>query len=129
MEPLAMGREMPKVMVIEDNTNVFSLLHMLLEFEGYEVVHWEGGEQVEEVLDLVRKEQPSLILLDVNLRHLSGFEILHALRKDPQLQDTRVLMASGMDMTHRSRQEGADGFIAKPFEPDELIQTIQETLG
>lgn len=120
---------MPKVMVIEDNTNIFPLLHMLLEYEGYEVVHWEGGEQVEEVISLVRQEQPSLILLDVNLRHLSGFEILRALREDPDLKDTRVLMASGMDMTYRSHQEGADGFIAKPFEPDELIQTIQETLG
>lgn len=116
-------------MLIEDNANVFSLLLMLLEFEGYEVVHWEGGEQVEEVLSLIRQEQPSLVLLDVNLRHLSGFEILHALRKDPGLKDTRVLMASGMDLTYRSRQEGADGFITKPFVPDELIQTIQETIG
>ena len=120
---------MPKEMLIEDNANVFSLLLMLLEFEGYEVVHWEGGEQVEEVLSLIRQEQPSLVLLDVNLRHLSGFEILHALRKDQGLKDTRVLMASGMDLTYRSRQEGADGFITKPFVPDELIQTIQETIG
>lgn len=120
---------MPKVMLIEDDANVYSLLHLLLEFEGYEVVHWEGGEQVEEVLGLIRREQPTLVLLDVNLRHLSGFDILGALRKDPELQDMRVLMASGMDMNYRSLQEGADGFITKPFMPDELIQTIQETIG
>jgi chemosensory pili system protein ChpA (sensor histidine kinase/response regulator) len=116
-------------MLIEDDANVFSLLHMLLEFEGYQVVHWEGGEQVEEVLGLIRRERPSLVLLDVNLRHLSGFEVLRALRRDPGLKGTRVLMTSGMDLTYRSRQEGADGFITKPFMPDDLIQTIQETLG
>jgi CheY-like chemotaxis protein len=124
-----MAGKMPKVMLIEDDANMFSLLNMLLEFEGYEVVQWEGGEKAEDVVNVLQQERPDLVLLDVHLRHLNGFDVLNSIRKEPGLRDMRVLMASGMDMTYRSRQEGADGFILKPFMPDELIQKIQQTLG
>jgi DNA-binding response OmpR family regulator len=115
-------------MLIEDDINMFSLLQMLLEFEGYEVARWEGDEQVQEIMSLMQREQPALVLLDVNLRHLSGFDVLRGLRQDPGLKDTRVLMASGMDLTSQCLQAGADGFILKPFMPDELIDKIQKTL-
>lgn len=120
---------MPKVMLVEDDTNMFSLLHMLLEYEGYDVVQWEGGEQVEDVLSVIQREQPDLLLLDVHLRQLSGFDVLRQVRKEPALQGMRVLMASGMDLTYKSQVEGADGFILKPFMPDELIGNIRQILG
>ena len=120
---------MPKVMVIEDDANMFSLLHMLLEFEGYEVVLWEGGEQVQDIINSICHDKPDLILMDVHLRHLNGFDILHSLRKESELEGVRVLISSGVDMTDKSHQEGADGFILKPFMPDELIGKIQQTLG
>ncbi len=124
-----MDEKIQKVMLVEDDANMFSLLHMLLEFEGYQVVLWEGGGQVEDILSILQRERPALVLLDVNLRHLNGFDVLRQIRRDPELQGTRVLMASGMDMTYKCRQEGADGFILKPFMPDELIGAIQQTLG
>ena len=114
------------ILLVEDEDQLRKIICRNLEKRGYRVVAAETGAAA---LTALRAAPPALLLLDVNLRHLSGFEILHALRQDPQLHDMRVLMASGMDMTYRSRQEGADGFIAKPFEPDELIQTIQDTLG
>ena len=120
---------MPKVMVIEDDANMFSLLQMLLEFEGYDVVLWEGAEHIQDTIDSLCQEKPDLILMDVHLRHLSGFDVLHSLRKEPELDGVRVLIASGVEMTDRSQQEGADGFILKPFLPDELIDKIQQTLG
>lgn len=116
-------------MVIEDDASMFSLLHMLLEFEGYEVVCWEGGEQVQDTVDSICLEKPDLILMDVHLRHLNGFDILHSLRQESGLEGVRVLIASGVDMTEKSLEEGADGFILKPFIPDELIGQIQITLG
>jgi DNA-binding response OmpR family regulator len=124
-----MAGKMPKVMLIEDDANMFSLLRMLLEFEGYEVVQWDRGEKLEDVISVLKIEKPDLVLLDVHLRHLNGFDVLGSMRKEPSLSDIRVLMASGMDMTYRSKQEGANGFILKPFMPDELIQKIQQTLG
>ena len=120
---------MPKLMVIEDDANMFSLLQMLLEFEGYEVILWEGGEQIQDTVDSLCREKPDLILMDVHLRHLNGFDVLHSLRQEPELDGVKVLIASGVDMTDRSRQVGADGFILKPFMPDELIDKIQKTLG
>lgn len=120
---------MPKVMVIEDDANMFSLLQMLLEFEGYNVVLWEGEEHIQDTIDSLCQEKPDLILMDIHLRHLNGFDVLHSLRIEPELDGVRVLIASGVDMTDRSQQEGADGFILKPFMPDELIDKIQQTLG
>jgi DNA-binding response OmpR family regulator len=120
---------MPKVMLIEDDANMFSLLRMLLEFEGYDVVQWDGEEMVEDVISALKNEKPDLVLLDVHLRHLNGFDVLSSLRKEPGLSDMRVLMASGMDMTYRSKREGANGFILKPFMPDELILKIQQAIG
>ncbi len=67
--------------------------------------------------------------MDVHLRHLNGFEVLRALRNEPELDGIKVLIASGVDMTKRSYQEGADGFILKPFMPDELIGEIQKSIG
>jgi CheY-like chemotaxis protein len=55
--------------------------------------------------------------------------VLHSLRKEPELDGVRVLIASGVEMTDRSQEEGADGFILKPFMPDELLDKIQQTLG
>jgi DNA-binding response OmpR family regulator len=124
-----MARRMPKVMLIEDDANMFSLLTMLLEYEGFDVVQWDGGEKVEDVISALQQEKPDLVLLDVHLRHLNGFDVLNSMRGEPGLSEMRVLMASGMDMTYRSKQEGANGFILKPFMPDELIQKIQQTLG
>jgi DNA-binding response OmpR family regulator len=122
-------RNMPKVMVIEDDANMFSLLQMLLEIEGYDVVLWEGAEHIQDTIDSLCQEKPDLILLDVHLRHLNGFDVLHSLRKEPELDGVRVLIASGVEMTDRSQEEGADGFILKPFMPDELLDKIQQTLG
>lgn len=122
-------RDTLKVMVIEDDLNMFSLLQMLLEFEGYKVVFWEGGEEIQQIVEAVIREKPELILMDVHLRHLNGFEVLRSIRKKSELDQVRVLISSGVDMTEKSQQEGADGFILKPFMPDELIDKIGQTIG
>ena len=119
---------MPKVMLVEDDPNMFSLLHMLLQLEDFEVVAPEVGAETEEILNLVRREQPALLFLDVHLGRFSGFDLLCALHQIPELSGMRILMASGMDLAYKCRQEGADGFIMKPFMPDELIAEIQRIL-
>jgi CheY-like chemotaxis protein len=84
---------------------------------------------MESFLEILRREQPALLFLDVHLRKLNGFDLLHQVRSDPSMKDIRVLMASGMEFTRRCQEEGADGFILKPFEPDELVEVIRNTLG
>lgn len=120
---------MPKVLLIEDDETMLSLLSTLLQLEGYEVARIERGASASQVLDRVREEKPTLILLDVHLQNLNGLDLLRSLRRDAQLSDTRVLMSSGMDLNHECIQAGANGFILKPYMPDELIQEIVAMIG
>jgi DNA-binding response OmpR family regulator len=120
---------MPKVMLIEDDRTMLSLLQTLLNMEGFDVAYLERDEDPEAILCAMRLEKPSLVLVDVNLRKMSGFDLLHAIRQDAELKPVRVLMSSGMDFGMRSYEEGADGFILKPYMPDELIQKIRLTIG
>ena len=123
---------MTKIMLIEDDYTMLSLLITFLEVEGYEVVQVSSGEnayKAENVLDILRRESPSLALMDVNLKYANGLELLRSVRDAPDLNDVKVLMSSGMDFTYQSMQDGADGFILKPYMPDELKACIQEILG
>ena len=120
---------MPKLMLLEDDLNVFALLQIFLEGEGYQVAHWQGTENLDELVGIIQAEEPDIALVDVHLRHLNGIDLLRQLRQDPSLDQMRILMASGMDLATECLKEGADGFILKPFMPDELIVKIQNIMG
>jgi DNA-binding response OmpR family regulator len=120
---------MTKILLCEDDPTMSSLLKTLLEYEGYVVLSQDDNIDFDGLLDMIRQENPDMILLDVHLRQLNGFDLLRMIRQDSEIQQTRVLMSSGMDMGMQSHAEGADGFILKPYMPDELIDKIQETLG
>jgi len=83
---------------------------------------------VSEIISRVRREQPELLLLDVHLRHLNGLDLLRKLREDDELKSIRVLVSSGMELSAQSHMEGADGFILKPYMPDDLVSRIRDTL-
>jgi two-component system response regulator MtrA len=119
---------MYKVVLVEDDATMLSLLSTLLEFEGYEPVPIEGDRRLEDLLGVVRQEKPALVLLDVQLGSFNGLDLLRAIRSDPNLKHTRVLMSSGMDMRAECLRAGADGFAMKPYMPEELIEQMQELL-
>jgi len=121
---------MSKVMLVEDDQVMRGLLETLLTMEGHEIVHWESGE---DFLWTIKHNQPDVILLDVHIRgrgpdDINGFDLLRRIRQDPELKGTTVLVSSGMDFRDKCKQEGADGFILKPYAPDELIQLIQQNI-
>ena len=120
---------MPKVLLIEDDTTMLTLLRTLLELEGYAAAQMEGEGDLSAILEDIRKEKPSLILLDVHLRQVNGFDLFHLIRKDEDLQDIRVIMTSGIDFGQRCQKEGVDDFIQKPYMPEELIGKIRELSG
>lgn len=120
---------MPKVMLIDDDTTILSLLQTLLEFEGFHVVQLNGEGDQDEMIGQIHLEQPDLVLLDVHLQHINGLELLHLIRQKKGLETVRVLMSSGMELGPTCTQEGADGFILKPYMPDELVKKIQLMLG
>lgn len=120
---------MPKVALIEDDAVMLSLLQTLLEYEGFETVQLDGMGKVDDIVDLLRQARPDLILMDVHLRQINGLDLLRELRKDPSLQAVKVLISSGMELSSESSMEGADGFILKPYMPDDLVARIRESLG
>ena len=116
-------------MVIEDDDTMGLLLETLLQLEGYYVVQVKKEYSLDEMVDAVRHEKPVLVLLDVHLGKVNGFDLLNQLRMDQDLKFTRVLLSSGVDYEQRSQESGADGFIMKPYMPDELMGKIKKALG
>ena len=112
-----------KVMLIEDDRTMRAILKTLLELEHHAVSSW-SGQPGDDILSLIRGDLPDVLLLDVHLRYISGLDILRQIRSDTQLCLIRVLMTSGMDLKDQCMEAGADGFLLKPYMPDELIQLI-----
>ncbi len=119
---------MTKVILIEDDPTMISLLKTLLELEGFTVVSSLNAIKGDLIPGLIR-ENPDVVLMDVHLRHANGVEILQRLRKEPSLQHLKVLMTSGIDLKSKCIDEGADAFLLKPFMPDELVRLIRTDLA
>jgi CheY-like chemotaxis protein len=114
-----------KVMLVDDDRTMRTILKTLLELEKYNVVVWDAL-PTSDILEQIRAEKPDLVLMDVHLREINGLDILHELRlAEPQIAETRVLMTSGMDLRDQCKTAGADGFLLKPYMPDELMQQIR----
>lgn len=125
---------MPKVMLIDDDENMLSLLDTLLALEGYEVSKLGGDQSLEgpEIQYAIGREEPDLLMMDVHLNQvngLDGFDLLRKLRRAPDLAGMKILISSGMDFSDKCIREGADGFVLKPYMPEELLIKIRKILG
>lgn len=112
-----------KIMLIEDDRSMLSLLKTLLTMEGFHVAI-AGDDHFDCLLSDINIEQPDVILLDVNLRLGSGLDLLSSIRSNRQWDHIRVIMSSGMDYKDECLQKGAQGFLMKPYMPDDLIKLI-----
>lgn len=117
-----------KIMLIEDDQMMISLLQTLLTMEGFQVITVADG-LVEIMLQDILREQPQVLLLDVNLRHANGIDLLSAIRANPELNHVRVIMSSGINYRYECLNKGAQGFLMKPYMPDELIKLISPTIN
>jgi CheY-like chemotaxis protein len=121
---------MSKVLLIEDDDIMINLLKTLLDIDGYEVVAYKSGE---DVLQVVEREQPDVILLDVNLKnlgitHITGLDLVGQIRSNNDTKNTSVILSSGINYRQESKAAGADGFILKPYMPDDLLNLIKDTI-
>jgi DNA-binding response OmpR family regulator len=117
---------MSKLMIVDDDRTTVSLLRMLLELDGHQVV---ATMPQAAVMGEILAERPDLVLLDVFLQDADGIEVLKQIRAEAALAGTRVVMISGMDVSDQVREAGADGFLLKPYTPDQLSAIIQENLN
>lgn len=111
---------MADILVIEDEDNIAAALDFLLTRDGHTHTRLPRGDGA---VARIRAERPDLVLLDVMLPDISGYQIVQDLRADPALAGIRVLLMTARGSVVERRKGlalGADGFIAKPFELSEL---------
>ncbi len=117
---------MPKILLAEDDFTMVSLLKTLLKMEGYEVIALSADE---DVIEAVHKVTPDILLMDVHLFSQSGLDILDELRKDPATSSIRIVMSSGASVKEECLHRGANGFLMKPYMPDDLFKLLREVLA
>ncbi len=116
------------VLVVEDDDNIASALEFLMLREGF------GHDRIargRDALPRIEATRPDLVLLDVMLPDLSGFDICEGVRRAPGLSGVRILMMTARGSAaerHRAMQAGADAFIAKPFELKALSVEVRRLL-
>ncbi len=120
---------MKKILIADDNRQIRLLVNVALRNGGYEIIEAEDGE---DTLEKAVAQRPDLILLDVTMPKLDGFEVLRFLRKRPETTDCHVVMlttAAQRRDVERARQEGAEDYITKPFEAHELREAVERLLS
>jgi two-component system phosphate regulon response regulator PhoB len=126
---MMMAVAIPSVLVVEDEDNIAAALEFLITREGYRHDRVASGSAA---MPRIRDTHPDLVLLDVMLPEVSGYDICQSIRRDPTLADVKVLMmtARGSAMERRRGLElGADGFISKPFELQDLRAEVRRLLA
>lgn len=117
---------MPRVMVIDDDATMVSLLSMLLQMEGFEVCQSPAHDSI---LEGIRAQRPDVVLMDVFLPGADGIKVLGQLRASADLASAVVVMTSGMDLESRCLAAGANAFLLKPYTPEQLISKLKTSLS
>jgi DNA-binding response OmpR family regulator len=116
---------MAKLMIVDDDPTMVSLLATLLELDGFDVLpKTQAGDFKQELRD----DKPDLVIMDVFLTNGDGIELLRQLRSTPEFKSLPVIMTSGMDVADQCLEAGANGFMLKPYSPPDLIDMIRENL-
>lgn len=118
-----------KILVVDDSILIRRLVQANLEVEDYEVIEAADGR---EALDKIRSEKPDLILLDVVMPELDGFEVLQKLRQDSKTADIPVVMLTvRVEEADQIKgwEAGADDYITKPFNPAALVEIVNRVLS
>jgi len=118
-----------RILVIEDHEENRRLLRDLLTSFGYELIEAVTGE---EGLTAAVAERPDLVLMDIQLPGIDGYETTRRIKQDPSLRQTPVIAVtsyalSGDDV--KAFAAGCDAYVTKPFDPAELLEKIREHLG
>ncbi len=100
----------------------------LLQMEGFEVVT-SPILSSQAIPAQILQQMPQVVVMDVHLKQSNGFDLLHNIRQSPEFNNLKVILTSGMDFREQSLRAGADGFLLKPFMPEELVHTIRTSLG
>ncbi|OLP18216.1 two-component system response regulator [Leptolyngbya sp. 'hensonii'] len=121
-----------KILIVDDEPHIRLLIEQTLEDledEGVELLTASNGE---EALETIKAERPQLVFLDVMMPKMNGFDVCNAVKNEFGIKDTYIIMltAKGQEFDRqRGSNVGADLYMTKPFDPDEIIEKSQEVLG
>jgi len=117
-----------RLLLIDDDPNLILLVKDYLEFRGYEVVTAENGR---EALDVLEREIPDMIICDVMMPEMDGYSLVKHVREDPRTSWVPVLFLSAKGQRQdrvKGLNTGADVYMVKPFEPEELVAQVESSL-
>lgn len=131
LDPRAEPGSAPRALVVEDNEHTAYLLGFMLERVGYAVTTVDNGRDVERLLDV--ETDVGIVLLDLMLPYVDGFELLTRMRENPHWRHVPVIVVSGKATEAdavRAFDLGADDYVTKPFRAQELLARVRRlTLG
>jgi DNA-binding response OmpR family regulator len=118
-----------KVLIVDDEPNIVMAVEFLLQREGYAIEKAYNGQQA---MELAIQFLPDIIILDVMMPGLNGFEVAQHLRQNPQLEYTKIifLTARGAEQDRETGYaKGAEAYVVKPFDNDALVMVVNEMLA
>ena len=123
------GREAPLIMLADDDAEIRRIVRRSLSSLECTIIEAKDGEQA---LELILNERPDLVVLDVMMPTLSGWELCKYIRTKPELADTRVVMLTAIGKTVNEMTSplyGADAYLDKPFDIQEIVQVVSGLLA
>jgi CheY-like chemotaxis protein len=115
-----------KILIVEDVEDIVTLLDSIFgELVNYKILYAKGGK---EALNIAQTDNPDIILLDIQLPELNGYEVCKLIKTNPALSHIKVFMLSGMTQDHdrlKAQESGADDYITKPFSSISLLKKIE----
>jgi DNA-binding response OmpR family regulator len=125
-----MAEEKKVVVCIEDEPEMIALVELILGRKGFELVGAVGGR---EGLEAVRRVRPDLVLLDLMMPDMGGWEVYQQIKADAELKNTPVIVvtakAQSIDKVLGMHIAKVDDYVTKPFGPQELLQSVNKVLG
>ncbi len=124
----AQEKEVKRLLLVDDDPNLILLVKDYLEFRGYKVTTAENGRIAWELL---QQEIPDLMICDVMMPEIDGYTLVHQIRRDARLSWLPVIFLSAKGQVHdrvKGLHIGADVYMVKPFEPEELVAQVESSL-
>jgi CheY-like chemotaxis protein len=122
------GQPRRRILIVEDQAVIVDMLRMRLEANNYEVITASDGQTG---LEKAQKEKPNLIILDVMLPKMNGYKVCQLLKTDPKYKAIPIIISSGrtpQEIKKVGQEVGADAYVSKPFEAEELLAKMKELL-